>query len=414
MTCVAGVPVPDMGPRARLWLAFVGALSVLAGCLGGPADKDPLVVGEEEPEEAPPVPEPPPRALRTLRFPLARPVDDVHWVNGSFEPEETGLAGGFLSGEFRKFVDLSSLLPAAVPTHVAVEVHMDITAIPLVGPTGRADPVANDTVWYELEWESPEPGRFLLDGIAKRNATGTFGIALEAYLPGTASAPGLDYSIRIRAQSDPETIPGGVPVALRLDANETVWLESPGEGFAELLVFGPTDTLVGRLYFEAREDWRVPRGVHGELVFMPVHGSPGIRVGRLIAEGGDPGSLRALGFQRETGEAHILEPQQRTTWSFEVEERPLRVSITVTGEGGQPWGCTGVLAVALAAPAETVLQNTVECPSPTNIPLLHGDGWTWWTAVGDPRLVPGTYEAAVDAGLWWGFAAHHVVEWYER
>lgn len=392
-------------------------LLLLSGCLGGQDDpsagEDPA---QEDPEEddRDRQKENVVREPRALRFPLNGTWEEQKRITGSFEPQETGVGGGFFTGAFQAHIDLSDLVPEDVPVRLEASVRLDALEIPLVGPTGRVDPVDNDTVWYEKDWRTPEAGRGELKGVVKRSPEGSVGLLLEAYVPGHEPPPDVQYVVEAKATAVADEVPDGVPVAFGLGGNETVVFEARGEGDAQVLVYSPDDEIVGRVSVLDEQEWTSPRGMAGEYVVMAAHGSGSLRIVQQVESGEDPGSLRALGFERERGEPVDVEPMDATSWTFEVDRVPLRVRLSLVGPDGDAWVCFGTASVSLASPQDQVIGRAVECPSPTNVPFLYEEEWTWSTHVGDERVVPGTYEVVVEADQLEGFQARHGVEWYER
>ncbi len=403
-----------------LVLALVLAAATLAGCFGSleddasweDEDQEDATHGDEEDDKEEDKQEQINQTL--LRFPLEAAFTEQLWVNGSFEPQETGAGGGFLTGAFQKRVDLSDLVPAEVPTRLQVSVTMDAQEVPFVGPTGRADPSSNDTVWYDSTWKNPEPGRFEMSGLLKRSEDGLVGLLLEAYLPGAEGPPEMGFSLQASVTARPDSVPDRVPVAVQLAGNDTINVQVKGEEHAELLVYGPDDALVGRLFFFGQDDWTVPPGRAGEFVLLPVLGSGDIKITKQGEAVDERHTMRALGFREQIGQPRDVEPFGTTSWTFEVDELPLRVYVTLAGPSGEPWMCNGVATVRLSSPEGTILDRSVECPSPTNVPFLYEEAWTWEPGVGDPRLVAGTYEVSVEADLWYGHQVVRGVEWYER
>lgn len=416
--CRLGRLVPLFDPRSAMICALVLLAALLGGCLGG--EEDPALSDEKDQDESKEdegdkgQDEQTSWVLRPSRFALGEAFDEELRVEGSFEPQETGIGGGFFTGDFQARVDLSDLVPAGVPVRLDVSVQIDAEEVPLVGPTGRVDPLSNGTVWYERDWRSPEAGQGELEGVVKRGEEGSVGLLLEAYVPGHAEPPDVHYVVEARARAVPDEVPDGVPVALMLEGNETVVFEAPGEGDSEVVVFSPDDEMVGRVRVLEEQEWTSPKGAAGEFVVMASHGSGSLRIVRQVEPGQDPEGLRALGFEQEQGDPVDVVPMETTSWSFEVDRVPLRVQVTLVGPDGDAWACYGTANVLLSSPQEQVLDRSVECPSPTNVPFLYEEAWTWTTRVGDERVVSGTYEASVEADLLEGFQVHHLVQWYER
>lgn len=407
---------PLVAPVILLLLA-----TSLAGCLDAPADAprpaDESIASEPEPEPSEPtgnVTAAIEKDRVPLRFPLDRPVDASYAYDGSFAPAETGLGGGFFTGGFVKEIDLTDVVPAEVPTRLDITVTLDAEHFPVVGPTARADPVANGTVWYETYRHSPTAGMFVFGGIVKRTSAGTLGVSLEAYTPGTTDPSRLDYMVEVNVTARPDAVPVGVPVAVTLGDEEAVTFETGEDQQAELLVYGPDDRLLDRLYFLGSEPWTVPAGSGGELVVVPIWGAGELRILGGTDDDGTASTLRALGLDRTLGERHALGTMETTTWDFTVKERPLRILVTVLGPPGEAWTCVGTLDVALRAPSGPVLERTAECPSPTNVPFMYEERRAWASHPGDPWLVAGDYAVAVDNTLWEGHVAYHTVETYVR
>lgn len=401
-----------------LLLTFILAAATCAGCLGGTGEDEArdreADQEDDKTDDKQDAPQPPFNVgemnLTMFRFPLEKEVDAVLWKNGTFEPQETGMGGGFATGEFAKEVDLGELVPPQIPTHVEVVVTIDAEHVPFVGPTARALPTDNGTTWYELDWVEPEPGRFEMRGVLKRSEEGRFGVLLEAYVPGHEEPPEVAYSVRAAATAFPDAVPNGVPAAVEFNANETVVFEALGSSRSEVLIYGPDDTLVDRLVIVGQESWRPPTGMRGEFVVLPTYGSGDLRIG---TEKGD-GALRALGLEREEGPPHAVQPGDTVGWTFDVDERPLRVMLSLVGPDGEPWVCSGPVDLALHSPRDQVLEHSLECPSPTNVPFMFDESWTLGPALGDRSLVAGSYDASVTSDLWYGFEVHHVVERYKR
>lgn len=320
------------------------------------------------------------------------------------------MGGGFVTGDFVKEIDLGGLVPAQIPTHVEVVVLIDAEHVPFVGPTARAVPTDNGTTWYESHWTEPEPGRFEMRGVLKRSEQGRFGVLLESYVPGHEPPPEVAYSVRATATAFPDAVPNGVPTAVDFDANETIVFKALGDSKTEVLIYDPNDALVDRLIIVGQQSWQPPADAGGEFVVLPVYGSGDLRIGKQ--ERG--GELRALDLEREEGRPHVVEPSDTVGWTFDVNERPLRVLLSLVGPDGEPWACSGPVELALHSPRDQVLEHSLECPSPTNVPFMFDESWILGPALGDRRVVAGLYEASVTADLWYGYNVHHVVEWYKR
>lgn len=410
---------PRPVPRSHTLFALLLAVTLLVGCMDTPEDARPAQ--EDQTDDDIGVTDDP-EALdseegRTdrapYRFPLDVPIDLVHWENGSFSIEETGVGGGFVTGAFVQEVDLSDLLPREVPARVDIVVTLDAAAAPVVGPTGRIDPVGNGTTWYTVHEDRQGPDRFEMGGVVTREAAGTFGIALEAYVSGPADPPEVGYSVQATVTAHPDRVPVGVPVAAMFSANETIRFVTGANDELELLIYGPDDHLMDRHFFLGHEDWTVPSGAGGEYVVVPIHGSGDLRI---LHNGSGEGSaiLRALGLRSETGAPHDLEPQGTVSWEFTLDRRPLRISLAVIGPSGTHWSCVGNLQIRLDAPSGSILAGTAGCPTPTNVPFMYEERWEWTSFFGDGRLVPGDYEVLVENTLWDGHHAVHTVEWYLR
>lgn len=393
-------------------------LSALAGCLGDSGDEIPPEdkapdddLDEEEENGGQRIFNVDDMNLSSFRFPLEASLHEAMWVNGSFQPQETGIGGGFVTGAFVKEIDLGELVPAGVPTHMEVVVTMDAETVPFVGPTGRALPMNNGTTWYESQWREPEPGRFEMNGVLNRDADGTFGIRLEAYTSGPDAPPEMDYSVYALATARPDVVPPGVPVALELAANETIVFDAHGDTRSELLVYGPDDALVDRRIISGPEPWAVPLGAGGEYVVLSVHGSAGLQISRTDDE---TGVLRALHLERHQGEPHEISPSTPVSWTFALDERPLRVLLSLVGPADEPWVCSGPITLGLSSPQGAILDHSLECPAPTNVPFMFDESWILGPDIGDRRMVPGSYEASVEPDLWYGYEVRHVVEHYRR
>lgn len=410
-------PCPLPVRHTALLLATLLLATIASGCIGQPTDNEvpiePAVDMEPQPDNEPERPgaAQPIRVQRSapLRFALDDAIDTIRWHNGSFTTTDTGLGGGFATGAFVQHIDLTPHVPANVPTRLDITVTLDADQIPVAGPTARADPTSNGTTWYEAHWQSAAPGVFTFGGIVKRAPDGTIGINVEAYTPGPDEPPELDYTVRSHVTARPDRIPLGVPVAIRLDSNDTLFLHTQPDNQAELLIYGPDDRLLDRLFLVGKTQWTVPRGASGELVILPILGAADLGI---VGPRGP--TLRALDLHRATGEPHGIDTMTTTEWDFDVSKRPVRILVTVLGTGGSPWTCAGNLHVTLHSAETTILESSSSCPSPTNVPFLYEERRTWATHTGDPAVGAGRYTVTIDNTLWSGHQAYHAVETYVR
>jgi hypothetical protein len=407
------VRAPRPGRPVTIVASILLVASLMAGCMDqdGPEpvdDLDPKVEEKEVSEEGPSEV----RRDQPLVFDIDAPSGSVVDIAGVFEAQDTGVAGGFVTGSFVKDVDLRQWVPAGVPVRVEIDVRLDAEEVPLVGPTGRVDPIGNETVWYGKTLRSDDPGHMLLTGVLQRPEEGFVGVRLEAYVPGHEEPPEVRYSGEARFEVMHSKVPAGVPVAFPVQAGDNLTLRS--EAQAQVLVFSPQDQVLDRLLVDGELVWTVPPAGEGELVILGVPGSADHRLWRQVPEDEELQPLRALDLQRETGAVREVGSPGETAWSFGLEAAPLRVQLVIVGPDGEAWVCSGALSGRVGSGQGQIIERAVECPSPTNVPFLYEEEWVFASRLGDPALVPGEYEVSVESNLSHGFQAYHTVEWYKR
>lgn len=378
--------------------------------------------GPDERQPAPPPARTIPRVPMT--FPVnATAVHKVSWTNGTLSPQAvaTGLTPDSEANRVR--IDLAGLLPAGVPAWLTAELtyKRPSTEPGQLAPYGRyinpvfleiEEEIAQDTV---TRWSLSRPVATApadppeaetvtqrLDAVVTRPTGDSPALIVEA--DSVHPVDGTDFTLELTVHADAASLPERAPIALDIDPGLGTLEATVVRGSsAHVWIWGPDDALITRQRITdhpTRLD--IPTtGPSGEHVLLVTGSQAGLR---LTAPQGATGTPRLLELTTTRLEAHALEPQGPTRFSFEVTERPLAVGLAPQAD--QDAGPEGE-----AAPAQLTagLNGTLAGPSGPlmsfqAVPLMDCQACSsvaWRTPLGQAGLGAGTYtvEATADASL---------------
>lgn len=359
------------------------SLLALAGCSGGedpePAS-DPLRLSEQVPTEGGP--------LAVLRFAgAAAAVHEVVWANGTVAPQQACNLGGCITGTegaFHRTV-LTDRLPPGTPTLLSVSLQWTNAPIEF-GSFDVLLEAPESTVYGSRA--TIEPGR--IEAIAVLRPSGPVAIIMAAWGPG-GEVPTTAYTLRIGIDSDPEAVLPGVPVAIPLEAGNTLQASSYGGGEASFLLYGPDDAFLGQFDGERT----LPDGARaGDYVVILPAGGPS---GNLSTDSGAD-RMRALALRSEPGADVKAPPTGAGSADWTVGGVPVALGFTVrSGEDLviTPMMAASELTVRLVGPGGYVLDGGEVC----GLCLTGGYGYRRDSGTGDPLLTAGAFRVEVESQL---------------
>lgn len=368
------MPVHPAAPALLLAL-------LLAGCSGGDApqpDSEELgVSGQVQAQTGP---------LALLRFTGSQgAVHDVVWANGTVNAQDTCNLGGCVTSVDRAFrrTLLTDRMPAGRPTLLSVALDWNEAPIQF-GSFDLLLEAPESTVYASRA--TFEPGR--IEALAVLRPVGPVAIVMAAYGPG-GDLPSTAYTLSIRLDSDPIALLPGVPVAVALQAGDTLSASSYGGGKADFLLYGPDDAFLGQFSGERTLPSNAPAG---DYVAMLPAGGPS---GNLSTDSGADG-MRALALRSEPGADLKAPPTGTDAADWEVGGVPLAVGFTV--RSGDDLLITTMIAsagltVRLDGPNGYALDGGEVC----GFCLSGGFGYRMDSGTGDPTVTAGAYRMHVES-----------------
>lgn len=387
------MPLRSTGLIAGLMLLT----AVLAGCLGGGDDTAGPDAEEVEPKAAPGQPEA--RGangdddgpghegnLTPLTFANAPPNNRTLWRNDTVQPQESCLGGGCVTGAYEPHnLSLEGMLPAGVPAIVNATLWADDD--PLDAATVWVNTSTAETYRRETRFPDGPPAHEEEVLIVPRADT-----SVEVLVNATSAAPpdGANYTLRVTVSSDPARIPGGVPVAVPVEADGTnLTVVGDSAEASRVVVWGPGDRRVATVDGLERDEREPIAGLEqGEHVLAV---SPWSGGGRILASSNATGPLRALELEHELGEPVTPGPTGQAQWSFELDRAPYALGLYL--EQDPPASASGAGQGNLSGPNGTVLDVVLRPTLSLGQSSRIADRGT--TVPASEGLLPGSYDATV-------------------
>ncbi len=400
-------PLPDLAVMRSTTLTVALALALLltgaAGCLGSDDTGDADIAPTGDPATAPRTTGASTTNLTLATFPIETAVNQTTWANGSFQPHQACNPAGCATGQAYQTTELTDLADA-VPVHVTAELTFD-EPVSIYAQPMEVAVVSEEATFYTYQ-QAEDVGRHVV--------TTTFlpgGSPVEVqvlYRGQTGQAPEESYALRIDVTASQDVVPAGVPVTLPVDGGDTVRVEPTGESDGvQAVLFGPQDDVVARTAEASGPvSLTVPEATGSDpMVLLVPEGGPSVRVWTNTTAL----SLQALGLQVEMLEPQDITGPETVAWSFEVDGYPFEAGIYFQGDA--PLGATADQGNAtLASPEGTVTQGDLGCGTC----IVGAYETRLGSPVGDPGLVPGTYEATYEPGGSAGMQVGGYLVWYKR
>lgn len=384
-------------------LALTLLLAGAAGCLGSDDAGETEVEPTGDPATAQDTQGASTTNLTLATFPLETAVNRTTWANGSFQPHQACNPVGCATGQAYQTTELTDL-PDAVPVHVTAELTFEEPASIYAQPM-EVIVTSEEATFYTYQ-QTEDVGRHVV--------TTTFlpgGAPVEVqvlYRGQTGQAPEQTYTLRIDVTASQDVVPAGVPVTLPVEGGDTVRVEPVGDSEGvQAVLFDPRDDVVARAAEASQPVSLTVPEVTGTdpFVLLVPEGGPAVRVWTNTTAV----SLGALGLQVEMLEPQDITGPETVTWSYEVDGYPVEAGIYF--QDGAPLGVTAMEGDAtLASPAGTIAQGDLGC----GVCIVGGYQELIGSPVGDPGLVPGTYEATYEPGGSAGMQVGGYLVWYER
>jgi hypothetical protein len=219
--------------------------------------------------------------------------------------------GGVVPCTGQRIVDLTAIVPADVPVQVTLSMDDD------AGPGGFVEVYLrfeNAAATTYLEDDEDDGGDLV--AVIVMQAGGRVEAVVQQFFPSLAPPAEVKFHLEARTVVRPDVVPTFLPVAVDLQAGETVL--AAGDDLEDLVVIPPGGTALHHL---------------GPYVYNAT--SSGRHV--VIASGqgdtrlyGPPGTtLKALLVQLHQGEPHPVTSGEEVAWSFTLEGIPLYVGLLV-------------------------------------------------------------------------------------
>lgn len=400
-------PLPDLAVMRSTTLAATLALTLLlagaAGCLGSEDTGGAGIEPTGDPDTSPQTDGASTTNLSLATFPIETAVDRTVWANGSFQPHQACNPVGCATGQAYQTTELTDL-PDAVPVRVSVELTYQAPASIYARPL-QVSVLSEEATFYTYQ-QTDEPGR---ETVETTLLTGGSPVGVEVHYQGqTGQAPEESYTLRIEVTADQEVVPAGVPVTLPVEGGDTVRVEPIGDSDGvEAVLFGPQDDVVARASEASQPVSLTVPEVTGTdpMVLLVPEGGPAVRVWTNTTAV----SLGALGLQVERLEPQDITGPETVAWSFEVDGHPVQAGIYFQDDA--PLGATADRGDAtLVSPGSTLVQGDLGCGTC----IVGGYEMLLGSPVGDPGLVPGTYEATYEPGGSAGMQVGGYLVWYQR
>ncbi len=359
------------GPLALLFcLAVLSAF--LAGCSGGGDGGGAPPAATDGPASGAP-------AMVTLKNGLAGSVHHTVWANGTVAFQDTCNTGGCITDTSRAIrpTDITEHVPAGAPVRLEIELTYSPNPVGFGGFETWVQSEGGTYYAYDVDWEL---GHELVKVVFVPE--GKVEVVMAAYGPG-GEAPETPYELRVTVDADNETLPDGVPVAVRLGPGATLEADAGGAQVAFVL-YGPDDQPVGRF----DDSTTLPEdAASGDYVVLLPNGQP---AARLRTDSGAE-TMRLLPLRAEMGPVGDLPPNGAYDGSWDVTGIPIGVGIAAynlpSALGPSPIVSTG-FTMSLRGPGGFTLDSGNLC----GICLSFGEYFvTWSSGLGDERVTAGAY-----------------------
>jgi hypothetical protein len=357
--------------------ALAGLLVVLlGGCIGGPQ-----APSDASDDGGPVGPDGGNRTAAPLVW--ADPVTPwTHWENGTLEGPVTC---DTICPDWLVF-DITEHVPSGVPVVINATLHWNRTG----------DIVTTDmTVWISVpdgtiyaRQSTPTFNSPVHDQVTvlRQDSDATVTIARN---DGGFGTPDYEYSLRIEVRADASTVVPHVPVELPVAAGDVVRLER----------LDASRPLAGTLYAPGDQDFvffRTDTDTH--MASVPPEWPPGTPVLVLAADASPAslgsvnqtsGHLRPLPLETEFGQVHDASGTEPVEWTFNESAPPLGLAFYL--RNNESVLATVNASYGIRSATDVVLSASINCrpcgSGPDGFVLVRS------TALGDPRLVAGDYEA---------------------
>lgn len=310
--------------------------------------------------------------------PFAPKPEPMQFASGPYEDNLTGDATysitdqaiiGVNSGEV--IFDLTPIIPAEAPVEMTITLdanaNVEFIDANAIGDTGFGTDFAF---------------------IVVRAPTGQ--VLLHVYNPGgffpPNPAPTATFTARSVVRAD--IVNPGIPVAVTLGATDA--LNVTGEGIEEVVVFGPGGTLQR---VEVAPFTVAANGTAGEYTLL-VSGQQPVQ---LV---GPDATLRAKRILAIEESPRALTSGSPTTWTVQMDQRPLQVRVVLEGGDNTPlFGVGAVMtqyALRVVAPNQVpILEASETCPGVCNFVPFGGGIDVFDSSWLSPHLEAGPYHVEV-------------------
>lgn len=339
-----------------------------------------------------------------LGFASSTPINTTQWFNGSFAAADACNPVGCITGAAIRNVDITEHLPRDVPVRLRAILNYTTNQPVFAQPLLMALRAPTPTTYARTD-DTATQGHVQIDATIVRREDP---IILELLYGAPAGAEAeTKYELRLDAWGHHELVPGGVPVAIRLEPGAKIRATWHSDLSSDALVYAPDDSFVIRV--EPRNDgllWDEPVNTGGEYVFVFPETTPWVRLTTMNVTG----PLRTLDLERTFSTPQPVAGQP-VAWSFTVDRLPLHVGIFETN--------TSFLVVArensnavITSPEGTVAQGPIGCGGTCVQGSEHFASLRSLT--GDERNIPGEYDARYEPTQEAGMQVGHFVTHYKR
>ncbi len=386
-----------------LCLALALLLTGLTGCLGGDEASQVSPASNGTPQPGTPNAEAATENLTVARFPIDVALDRTVWANGSFLPHQACNPVGCATGQAVQTTEVTDL-PEAVPVRLTAtltfEEQVSVYARPM-----ELSVTSDAATFYTYETDDVNGGQTVTVSLLPDGSPVHVHVL---YRGQSGQAPPETYTLTVDLTASPEIVPAGVPVTVASAPGDEIQVTPvTAEQGGQAVLFGPQDEVLGRA---ASSDGPATLTVpatsgRGSLVLLIPEGAPPARV----VTNGTGDTLQALGLEVEILEPQEVQGPQAVSWSFEVDGYPLEAGLY--HRVAQPLGVTvGPGNGTLASPEATVATGPLGCGT-----CIVGEYLTvLGSSVGDPGLVPGTYQATFQPSGSAGMEVGGYLVWYKR